>query len=371
MKSGRILVIGGGIGGLTAAIALCDAGFSVDLIERDPAWSVYGVGIIQQANVIRAFAHLGLLDTYVDAGFGFDAVEIYLPNGNRAARIPAPRLVEGRPANLGIGRPALHKVLGDAAQARGAVIRLGITVSSMQETETSLHVTFSDGSHGEYDLAVGADGLHSATRPMLFPDAPKPARAGQSVWRHNFARTEDVDALQAYEGPIGAGLVPLSTTTMYFFLTTPEPPDHHMPVEGMAAAMRTRMAGLAPRLVELSGQIVDDAAVVYRPLETIFLEGPWHLGRVVLLGDAVHATTPHLGQGAGMAVEDAIVLAEELSRASTPEQAFEAYRARRYERCRTIVDMSLAVCRSQLGTGPAFDYGAASRGMFQTVSQPI
>jgi 2-polyprenyl-6-methoxyphenol hydroxylase-like FAD-dependent oxidoreductase len=371
MKGGRILVIGGGIGGLTAAIALRDRGFSVDLIERDPTWSVYGVGIIQQANVIRAFAHLGLLDTYVDAGFGFDAVEIYLPNGTRAARIPAPKLVEGRPANLGIGRPALHKVLGDAAHAKGATIRLGVTVRSLGDTASGLHVVFSDGSAAGYDLAVAADGLHSSTRSMLFPAAVKPVRAGQSVWRHTFPRTDDVDALQAYEGPIGAGLVPLSATTMYLFLTTPEPPDHHMPVLGMAETMRARMGNLAPRLVKLSEQIVDDAAVVYRPLETIFLEGPWHSGRVVLLGDAVHATTPHLGQGAGMAVEDAIVLAEELGRAETPGIAFEAYRARRYGRCRSIVEMSLAVCRSQLGTGPSFDYGAASRVMFQTVSQPI
>jgi 2-polyprenyl-6-methoxyphenol hydroxylase-like FAD-dependent oxidoreductase len=371
MKNGRILVIGGGIGGLTAAIALRDVGFSVDLIERDPAWSVYGVGIIQQVNVIRAVAQLGLLDSYVDAGFGFDAVEIYLPDGNRAARIPVPRLVEGRPANLGIGRPALHKVLGDTARAKGAAIRLGVTVRSFSETPGCLHVTFSDSTDGEYDLAVAADGLHSATRAALFPDAPKPLRAGQSVWRHNFARTEDVDSLQVYEGPIGAGLVPLSSSNMYMFLTTPEPPDHHMPQQGMAAAMRARMATLAPRLVALSSQIVDDDAVVYRPLETLFVDGPWHNGRVVLLGDAVHATTPHLGQGAGMAIEDSIVLAEELSSADTPQAGFEAYRNRRIARCRYIVETSLAVCRSQLGTGPAFDYGAASRGMFQTVSQPI
>jgi 2-polyprenyl-6-methoxyphenol hydroxylase-like FAD-dependent oxidoreductase len=371
MNSGRTLVIGGGIGGLTAAIALCGAGFSVDLIERDPAWSVYGVGIIQQANVLRAAAHLGLLDAYVDAGFGFDAVEIYLPDGCRAARIPAPRLVDGRPANLGISRPALHKVLGDTARAKGASIRLGVTAEAFAEMPDCLRVTFSDGTNGEYDVAVAADGLHSSTRAKLFADLPMPVRAGQSVWRHNFPRPADVDALQAYEGKIGAGLVPLSATTMYVFVTTPEPPDTHMAQQGMAEAMRTRMAGLAPRLVALSAQIVDDVAVVYRPLETIFIDGSWHRGRVVLLGDAVHATTPHLGQGAGMAIEDAIVLAEELRKAETPTAAFEAYRARRFERCRTIVELSLAVCRSQLGTGPAFDYGAASRSMFQTVSQPI
>jgi 2-polyprenyl-6-methoxyphenol hydroxylase-like FAD-dependent oxidoreductase len=370
MRNGRTLVIGGGIGGLTAAIALRDAGFSVDLIEQDPTWSVYGVGIIQQANVIRAMDRLGLLDSYVNAGFGFDAVEIYLPDGARAARIPAPRLVEGRPANLGIGRPALHKVLGETARAKGATIRLGVTARSFSEAPDCLSVGFSDGTVGEYDLAVAADGLHSSTRALLFPEAEKPARAGQSVWRHNFPRPPDMDALQVYEGPIGAGLVPLSDAMMYMFVTTPEPPGR-VPQQGVATAMRGRIAGLAPRLVELSAQIVDDTAVVYRPLETIFIDGPWHRGRVVLLGDAVHATTPHLGQGAGLAIEDAIVLAEELSAADTPQSAFEAYRNRRYARCRSIVEASLAVCRSQLGTGPAFNYGAASRAMFQTVSQPI
>ena len=371
MKNARILVIGGGIGGLTAAIALCDAGFSVELIERDPTWSVYGVGIIQQANVIRAMQQLGLLDAYVDAGFGFDAVDIYLPNGQHAARIPSPKLVEGRPANLGIGRPALHKVLGDTARAKNTAIRLGVTAETLTQTASGVHVIFSDGTEAGYDLVVAADGLYSHTRSLLFPGAAGPVRAGQSAWRHNFPRPADMDTLHAYLGPIGAGLVPLSHDTLYAFVTTPEPAGLRMPQQGIAAAMRARTAGLADRLVAMFEQVVDDEQVVYRPLETILVEGPWHKGRVVLLGDCVHATTPHLGQGAGMAIEDAIVLAEELQRADTPQAAFIAYRERRFERCRFIVETSLAVCRSQLGTGPDFDYGVASRRMFENVAQPI
>ena len=96
MKSAKILVIGGGIGGLTAAIALRRKGFDVEIIEKDPSWKVYGVGIIQQSNVVRAMDELGLLDHYLSAAFGFDFVEIYLPDGRRVARIPSPRLIEGR-----------------------------------------------------------------------------------------------------------------------------------------------------------------------------------------------------------------------------------------------------------------------------------
>ena len=101
------------------------------------------------------------------------------------------------------------------------------------------------------------------------------------------------------------------------------------------------------------------------------VEGPWHAGRVVLLGDAVHASTPHLGQGAGMAIEDSIVLAEEIGRHDAPEGAFRAYRTRRFERCRYIVEKSLEICRGQLGQGPLVDNAKATAEMFEIVAQPI
>jgi 2-polyprenyl-6-methoxyphenol hydroxylase-like FAD-dependent oxidoreductase len=101
------------------------------------------------------------------------------------------------------------------------------------------------------------------------------------------------------------------------------------------------------------------------------VEGPWHKGRVALIGDAVHATTPHLGQGAGMAIEDSIVLAEEIARAPDPETAFQAYRARRFVRCAHIVRASRAICDGQLGRGPRVDQTKAVREMFEMTSQPI
>lgn len=90
-----ILVIGAGIGGLSAAIALRRTGHTVTLVERDADWSVYGVGIIPQSNVVRAMDQLGVLDAFLDAAFGFDAVEIFAPDGTKVVRVPSPRLVEG------------------------------------------------------------------------------------------------------------------------------------------------------------------------------------------------------------------------------------------------------------------------------------
>jgi len=135
--------------------------------------------------------------------------------------------------------------------------------------------------------------------------------------------------------------------------------------------MRSKLANAAQQIRDMAEQITDDDGVVYRPLETIMLDGPWHRGRVVLLGDAVHATTPHLGQGAGMAVEDGIVLAEELERHQTPGEAFSAYFERRTERCRYIVERSIAICHGQLGKGPPVDNARATAEMFERVAQPI
>jgi 2-polyprenyl-6-methoxyphenol hydroxylase-like FAD-dependent oxidoreductase len=368
----KILIVGGGIGGLTSAIALCRKGFTVEVIERDPDWSVYGVGIIQQGNVVRAMTELGLIDDYLEAGFGFDRVQVFIPTGQCVADIPTPRLVDGYPGNVGIGRRALHKVLGDRAQGAGATVRLGVTLSELNDDGTGVAVQFSDGSTGRYDLVIGADGLYSQTREMIFPDAPKPQFTGQSVWRYNFARTADVIALQAYEGETGIGLVPLSEELMYMYVTTPEPGNPRYAKDDLAATMRRKIAGVpSPAIKALIDQITKDDEVVYKPLEWMFLEGAWHKGRVVLLGDAVHATTPHLGQGAGMAIEDGLVLAEELVVADAIEPALQAYRSRRFERCRYIVEASRAICFGQIGKGPLIDNASATREMFIKVAEPI
>jgi len=366
-----VLAIGGGIGGLTAAIALCQRGFRVTVIEKDPAWSVYGVGIIQQGNVLRAMNELGLLDQYLKAGVGFDAVEVYAPDGRKLARVPSPRLLPGYPANLGVSRPALHQVLRDSAQAAGAEVRAGVTATGLRERGDGVDVIFSDGTTGTFDLVIGADGVQSQTRALVFPDAPAPAFTGQAVWRCNLPRPATLDALHVYNGPIGAGLVPTSESQMYMYVTTPEPGNPRYPHAGLAAAMRGKVAHCAPAIRELADQITDDDAVVYRPLETLLLESPWYRGRVALLGDAAHTTTPHLGQGAGMAIEDSLVLAEELARHEQVEPALAAWFRRRFERCEYIVRASLAICRGQLGQGPPVDNAKATAEMFAYTAQPI
>lgn len=367
----RCLIVGGGIGGLTAAVALARSGQRVTVIERDPRWSIYGVGIIQQANVVRAMAQLGLADAYLEAGVPFDQVAIHAPDGALVARIPSPRLAEGYPPNVGMSRRKLHEVLIDRATALGVEIRMGTTLTTLAQDDGGVDVTFSDGTDDRFDFVVGADGIYSNLRAKFFPEAPRPRFAGQAVWRYNLSRPDDLDSLHVFNGSIGVGLVPMSADTMYMFVTTPEPGNPHYPKAGLAAAMRDKLAHASPAIRALGEAIVDDEAVVYRPLEHLFLDGPWHRGRVVLLGDAVHATTPHLGQGAGLAIEDAVVLAEEVERHATPEEAFAAYRDRRVERCRFVCDLSLSICRGQIGEGEPIDNAQATAAMFARTAEPI
>lgn len=373
MKDLSILIVGGGIGGLTSAIALRQRGFAVEVIEKDPDWSVYGVGIIQQANVVRAVAELGIVDDYLDAGFGYDHVEIYKPDGELAAKIPSPRLVESYPAQMGIGRRALQKVLADRTRSEGAEVRLGIVVTELNDAGNGVDVTLSDGSSKRYDIVIGADGIYSQMREILFPDAPTPQFAGQSVWRYNFSRPDKVAGLHVYQGPGGSGigLMPLSDELMYMFVTTPEPDNSRYPRKGLAKRMREYLKYTAPQIMILAEQITDDDGVVYKPMEWLLLNGDWHKGRSVLIGDAVHATTPHLGQGAGMAIEDSVVLAEELGRADTPRQAFTRFQQRRFDRCKYIVESSLAICAGQVGRGPLVNQAEATAEMFRVTSQPI
>jgi 2-polyprenyl-6-methoxyphenol hydroxylase-like FAD-dependent oxidoreductase len=371
VKDLSILIVGGGIGGLTAAVAFRQRGFTVTLIEKDPAWSAYGVGIIQQGNVLRALNALGILERYVDAGAGFDFVEVYAPDGTKLARVPSPRLLQAYPANLGISRRALQKVLGEAATDAGAVIRLGMTVDALENRGAGVGVRFSNGDVATFDLLVGADGLYSQTRAMVFPEAVAPAFTGQAVWRYTLPSPADLDALHVYNGAIGAGLVPMGKGLMYLYLTTPEPGNPRYARQELAAAMREKASACAPAIRTLAQQITDNEAVVYRPLEGLLVEGPWHKGRIVLLGDAVHTTTPHLGQGAGLAIEDSLVLAEELAGGDDIEETFSAYRERRFERCAQVVRASLAICMGQIGKGPLIDNARATAEMFALTAQPI
>lgn len=369
----KVLVVGGGIGGLCAAIALRRKGIEVDLVEIKTQWTVYGVGIIQQSNVVREMAKLGVLEGYLSVGYAFEDVTINTTAGEQLARIPGQRLAGPEyPANVGISRLALHQVLSETTMTLGASIRLGLSVETLEQVGEGIDVLFTDDSRGHYDLVVGADGLYSQMRGLLFGEQYLPRFTGQSVWRYNFPRAAGIDHLATFQGPAGnAGLVPLGHDQMYLFMTSHEPANPRMEAATLATQMRQRLSGFTGIIGELREQITDSDRVVYKPLEVVFVNQPWYRGRVVLIGDAVHATTPHLGQGAGMAIEDAVVLGEELVAGGSIEQQLERFMARRYERCKFISESSVLAGEREMAHDRSFDRIGLVKRMLDVTAEPI
>jgi 2-polyprenyl-6-methoxyphenol hydroxylase-like FAD-dependent oxidoreductase len=345
----RVLVVGGGIGGLSAAIALRQAGLEVDVVEKNPAWDVYGVGIIQPGNALRALNALGLAQEAVAQGHPMRGDATWLADGQtQLADNDWSPLVAGLPPGNGITRPRLHRIFQRHTLDSGADVRTGVTFTTIDDRDDGVDVAFTDGQNRRYDLVIGADGLYSQVRETVFGADLRPAYTGQVCWRYNLPRIDGLDKIWVYIGATGtAGFVPLAEDLMYM-LTIEKPPEGapvRLEREGMAALYRERLGQFGGPVAAHRELIVDDDAVIYRPVENVLVPPPWYRGRVVLIGDAAHATSPHCGQGAAQAIEDALVLREELGADRSLAEALEAFTRRRYERCKVIVEGSEAIGR--------------------------
>jgi 2-polyprenyl-6-methoxyphenol hydroxylase-like FAD-dependent oxidoreductase len=370
----KVLVVGGGIGGLALSIGVRKAGIDVDVVEIRQQWAIYHVGIIAQSNLIRAMVALGVADDCVAAGFPYSGVRFCDANGRVLSETPGMKLAgPGYPAYLGLTRPALHNVLFAASKKAGADVRLGLTVEKLQQSEKKAAVKFTNGSSGEYDLVVGADGVHSQIRTMLFGEHMKPRFTGEGVWRYNVSRPADVDYGSIYDSREGpkAGLIPLTRDAAYIFRIGPEPGNPRFPKDELANIMRERLKPFGGAIGELAHEITNPDLVVYRPLESVFVPSPWHRGRVVLIGDAAHAITPHLGQGAAQAVEDAVVLADELQKNVPLSESLSCFERRRYERCKLILEASLEIGEQEMHPDPKRDLSPLMAKVGTTVVQPI
>jgi 2-polyprenyl-6-methoxyphenol hydroxylase-like FAD-dependent oxidoreductase len=336
----KVLVVGGGIGGLSTSIALRKAGIEVDLAELQPKFNVYGVGIIQPSNALRALDALGLADQCMEHGSPYGPVKMCSSSGFQFGQAGTPPM--GRlPVHNGISRRILHEVLHEGVVASGVHPRMGLTVKDLENSPDSVTVTFSDGSTGQYDLVVGSDGVYSSVRSLVVGEH-KPKYTGQSVWRYAFSRPADLDTGYIYFGKkTKVGLIPMTADSMYMFVVSAEGDDPKIPESELVPRMKALLKEYeAPMVRAVIDQITDPKGVIYRPLETLLLPAPWYKNRVLLIGDAVHATIPQLGQGAGLAIEDAVVLGELLGTDNPLPTVLENFMTRRYDRCKMVVDAS-------------------------------
>ena len=370
----RVLVVGGGFSGMSAAIELRKRGVEVDLVEVDPHWRNYGAGISLGGATLRAFRQLGMLDEFLAQGSATDNVEIRLPHGPVVATLPTPRIAgPDVPGGGAIMRPVLARILADATRAAGVNVRLGTTFTEIDRRPEQVDVSFTDGQRSRYDLVIGADGLHSKVRQVVFPEAPRPRYTGQAVWRAVVPRFHDIKTVTMWPGPtIKPGVNPVSKTEMYVFITEPRPASDHIAPEELAPRMRALLDGFPdPVLQSVRTQLGPESQIVFRPIDSLLVPQPWFRGRVVLIGDTVHATTPHLAAGACIGIEDALVLAEELERASDVEGAVVAFQDRRWNRCRMVVENSARLGEIEISGGDKDEHSRIIRDSLMALAQAI
>ncbi|MEO5820530.1 MAG: FAD-dependent monooxygenase [Vicinamibacteraceae bacterium] len=317
--------------GSHSARALRRRGIDADLIERAPAWSSIGTGIYMPGNGVRALEALGL-----DARLA------------PAAPIPAQRLLDRRgrclvdieldgvwgavAPCLGMRRIDLHRLLVHGAL--GVPIRFGTTVQTLTETRDSVGVVFDDGTSRAYDVVVGADGLRSSIRRLVFGDT-RPRYVGQVCWRFLVPDTCGVTTWTAMLARDRAWLMmPVGRGGLYCYadLLSPTPDDG---TRGDGAQLRTLFGDFAEPVPSLFDRMTHAEAVHFAPIEDVMVDPPCK-GRVVLIGDAAHATSPNMAEGASMALEDAVILGELLARDGHPINLLAAFADRRRARIRWV-----------------------------------
>ena len=368
------LVVGGGIAGMCTAIELRKRGVAVDLLELDQEWRVTGAGISINGAALRALKAIGVVEEVLELGAGSDGVNLCAANGTVVGKLPTPRIAGPDIAGAaGILRSVLAGILSRATMSAGVTVRLGTTIQSVEEEgDGRLFVRSSDGIDGQYDLLVGADGLYSKVRSTFFPGAPVPRYTGQGSWRAVLPRDPETSSVSVFMGrATKVGVNPISRDQMYLFCLENRPDNERIPEDQWKDLLTGLLMEFSGPMVKARERIKDSSLVVYRPLESLLLPPPWHRGAIVLVGDAAHATTPHLAAGAALGIEDAVVLVEELDKAGSIDEGAGAYTKRRFERCRMVVENSLRLGEIEMAGVQSAEHAQIMRDSLGALLAPI
>jgi 2-polyprenyl-6-methoxyphenol hydroxylase-like FAD-dependent oxidoreductase len=341
----RVLVVGGGITGGVLSLALAQRGVDVVLVELRESLGGVGHGITLQGNALKAFRAVGIYDRLATRSYAFDKLRLRTANGRLLAEIPAPPMGgEDLPATMGAVRADIADLLADEVVRAGVDVRLGTTLTAIDDHGDGVTVTLSDGSAERVDLLVGADGIRSTVRTMIGIDV-QPHPVGMGIWRTIARRPPAMDCSEMYYGGprYKAGYTPISEDLCYAFLIEGNL-DRSFVGEGRNGALfKERGQGYGGTWGEVRDSLADDAIVNYQWIEAVRVDAPWYRGRTIILGDAAHACPPLIAQGAAMCAEDGVILAEMLTGGDKVDDVLPAFMERRFPRVRMVLDNSLTL----------------------------
>jgi 2-polyprenyl-6-methoxyphenol hydroxylase-like FAD-dependent oxidoreductase len=324
----QILIVGGGIAGLALAKALEQRGIAADLVERQAGEPANGAGLYLLGNATRALQQLGLLAQVMAASVAIETQHIFDWRGKLLNTIRTQDVWHECGPCLALPRNALQAML-QAALVRTDV-SLGKAVADIRQSPAGCEVAFDDGTAGTYDLVVGADGVNSAVRRITFP-AAAPRYLGTICWRAIIRNTVGIDG---WTSMLGNGrtllALPVSPTDVYIYA------DITVPADGIGefsprSALPPLLAGFGAPVFPLIENLPAGTKVHFGRIEQVRM-AEWVKGRVVVIGDAAHASSPSMASGAAMAMEDALVLAEAITAGPSLDKALATYEARRRPR---------------------------------------
>ena len=315
-----MLIVGAGIAGLALARALHQRGIVAEVVERATSWEPSGAGLYLPANAVRALGELGVGPALAARANPIGRQRLLDHRGRPLAVIELDRIWDGVGGCVAIRRTALHEELRHATEVP---VRLGTSVTDLEDAAEP-RVTFSDGSTGSYDLVVGADGVHSSIRSLAL-GGPPAGFVGQASWRFLADGFPDIADWTVMLGRGRAFLtVALGQAAVYCYADI----DTSDPTSAPGDDWRESFADFAHPVPRLLDQATD---AYFAPIEEV-VPPAWTGRRVVLVGDAAHASSPNMAQGAAMALEDALVLAEMLTAGQPVDRALAEYVQRRQAR---------------------------------------
>ncbi|MFO0608455.1 MAG: FAD-dependent monooxygenase [Polyangiales bacterium] len=332
----KVLVVGGGIGGLVLARALARRGVAVDVVERAPALRAVGAGITLGANAMRALGSVGLGEAVAARGLAMRAGAVAARDGTPLSTTRFDALAPRYGEAYAIHRGALHEALAEGLPSE-VQVRCDTTVTALTDGGAEgVEVRLSTGASARYRAVVGADGLRSTVRTLAF-GPNEPVYAGYTCWRWTGrVAGGPVGMVEQWGRGARVGLVPLAGGDVYAFFVADAPRGTPAdPAQARAEHVRARFADFGGDVPRVLAALRDDEPLLHHDIEEVE-QSPWCRGAVALLGDAAHAMTPNFGQGAAMAIEDAVVLARELVAHRDAPSALRAYEARRRPRVEEI-----------------------------------
>lgn len=341
----KIIIIGGGIGGLCTAIALQQNGFDVTVYEKVKKLGEVGAGLTLWSNAIRALRALGIADAVISAGSVVNHSQIRAANGDILydARMGEFEKQFGEPV-VAIHRAALHEIL--IAALKPGTLKLGIGFTRFEQNAEKVTVYFDNGDLESADLLIGADGVHSAVRRQMFPDI-KLRYSGYTAWR-GVVETENEAALGLTSESWGMGarfgIVRVDKSRIYWFATFNQPAGEKSTGEQRKAKLLRLFRNWHEPIHHLL-DVTPAEVILQNDIHDIPPVASWTEGRVTLLGDAAHATTPNMGQGACMAIESAYVLSRSLKVESDHRSVLRRYENERHERTAWITNTSWMIGR--------------------------